>query len=149
MTDEINHKEKAEKPPKTGGKWAFWIGGLICLALSFYIPYNIVYEKASHPWSPGVKTREEPAPRTIEIATREAVRSGIIGVSVALLILLMWKVDRLLFARKDRESMSSIWVKCVISLLAFVLWVVWTSSGHIMLKANDEITESRDNVNPL
>lgn len=149
MTDEINKEEESKSPKKAGRKWPFWIVSLVCLILAFFVPYNLTYDSASHPWSPGVKTRDEPAPRTVESATKEAVRSGIMGVSVALLIIIIWKVDQLLFRKKDIDMDGSFKFKFVLSLLAFVLWVVWTSSGHIMIRANDEVHDNPVNVNAL
>ena len=132
MEENSGKKEKKSLP--------FLAIGIVWLVLGFLIPFGLTYRLASNPYSPGVPTRSEPAERTVSDATEEAKRSGLVGALVAAFILLIWKTDRLIFSR-DKDLENNARVKIVICLLAFALWVVWTSSGYIMLRVNDEIND--------
>ena len=117
----------------------FAIAGAFLLT-AFIIPYALTFRMASSPYNPGVATRSEPASRTIENATTEAARSGLMGALVAAFILLIWKMDALAFAR-DKELDNSKWITLLTCLLIFVLWTAWTSTGYILIRVNDEISD--------
>ena len=84
-----------------------------------------------------------PAMRRIVHALFHAVPA--MGAIVALLIISMWKLDRFAFAKNDSD-MDKIHVKAIICILACFLWVIWTSSGYIMVRAYDEITDTGTNI---
>ena len=131
---------ETKEKPVPGKSLPFWAIALTWLVLAFAVPYGLTFKLASNPYSPGVQIKEEPSRRTLEDATQEAIRSGVMGCLVALIILSLWKVDRAFFAGKEPDLENSVRMKVVVTILAFALWIIWTSSGYIMIKANDEIS---------
>lgn len=79
----------------------------------------------------------QPAQWRLDEARSEALRSGYVGVFVALAIFAMWRLDRLVV--RDRKDLKNSWMVLVLGAFAMLLWTVWTCAGHLMLRAHDEI----------
>lgn len=80
-----------------------------------------------------------PAQWRIDEARSEALRSGCVGLLVAIAIYAMWRVDRKL--GKDRPEIAGTWMVFVVGAFALLLWTVWTCAGHLMIRAHDEVTQ--------
>lgn len=147
MDNSERAKEKEAMTSEAKGKKLapFFTVASVCLVLAFIIPYSLTYKMASNQWSPGIATRAKPAERILEDATQEARRAGFMGALMALFILLIWKLDRAMFA-KDTELTNNKKFMVVIFLLAFMLWVAWASAGYIVIRVNDEITDEPPDV---
>jgi ABC-type spermidine/putrescine transport system permease subunit II len=141
MSEQIVNKPKTDK---RNGKKIFLFLSLLWLPISFILPYSFTHHMATTDYVgdlPGrSKYTDAPAQWRVDEARNESVRSGMVGVLVALAIFAMWRLDRLI--NKDRSDLKGSWMVFMLVAFAMLLWTVWTCAGHLMLRANDEIYSS-------
>lgn len=145
MTDSKSSDNSTKNGKKTNKKRSFLVAACLWVVLAFGIPYWLTFQSASNPYIRGEATRAEKAKRTLDNANREAIRAGIMGALVAIIILSIWKLDRFAFAKTEKD-MDKVQVKAVICILGCFLWIIWTSSAYIMVRAYDEITDTGTNI---
>ena len=142
--------EQIVKPisDKKNGKVLFLILSFLWLPVSFLLPYSFTHHMATTDYvgdRPGrSKYTDAPAQWRVEEASNEAVRSGLVGVCVALAIFAMWRLDRVV--SKDRSDIKGTWMIVMLGAFAMLLWTVWTCAGHLMIRASDEINTTPANL---
>jgi len=70
-----------------------------------------------------------------------AARSGLIGLIVACIIYVLWKIDYRLTAPTRPDSRADV----LIMILGILLWLAWFSTGQMIFIANDEVNGSASN----
>ncbi|MBX9671264.1 MAG: hypothetical protein K2X93_26990 [Candidatus Obscuribacterales bacterium] len=138
-------KPQANKPisdKKNQGKLVSIILSYVWVPIAFALPFVATHHMASQNYMeiPG-RTRytTQPAQWRIDEARSEALRSGCVGLFVAIAIYVLWRVDRML--GKDRPEIAGSWMSFVVGAFAVLLWTVWTCAGHLMIRANDEVNQ--------
>ncbi len=113
----------------------------IWLPLSFIFPFAVTHHQASQTYFElPSRTRFTEAPdRKIEDTRNESIRSGLVGMIAALAIFAIWQLDKLNRKEKGAVDLRDKKVAVIMMCLAGLLWLVWTASGHIMLRVNDEV----------
>jgi len=117
---------------------------VLVLVMAFAAPYLFTYQRAEKPWRPGNLQANAPIPtKFAQDARNEALRSGSVGLGIAILIMLMYQLDKTLLAQgaKKRKEIKDVKVKVIMAFFAFLLWISWTCVSHIMLTAHDEIND--------
>ncbi len=115
---------------------------ILVLIFAFAAPFFYTYQRAEKPWRPGnLQTGASLPSKFAEDAKNEAIRSGAVGLAVAITIMLMYRLDKLLNAKASKKEIKDIKVKVILAFLAFLLWISWTAVSHIMLTAHDEIND--------
>jgi hypothetical protein len=64
-----------------------------------------------------------------------AARSGLVGLGVAAIIFLLWRLDCSLGRAPQRSSAAN----ALIYLLGAALWLVWLAAAHVFIMAYDEV----------
>lgn len=135
--------EQIVKPisDKKNGKVLFLILSFLWLPVSFILPYSFTHHMATTDYVGDLPGRsrytDAPAQWRVDEANNESIRSGMVGVMVALAIFAMWRLDRLI--TKDRSDLKGTWMIVMLGAFAMLLWTVWTCAGHLMIRAHDEI----------
>lgn len=116
---------------------------ILVLVLAFAAPYMFTYQRAEKPWRPGNLPQSGSLPaKYSQDARNEALRSGAVGLAVAITIMLMYRLDKLISSPKARKKdISDVKIKVILAFLGFMLWISWTCVSHIMLTAHDEIND--------
>ncbi len=136
---EQKHTSQADKKPIN----KLYIKILV-LVMAFAAPYLFTYQRAEKPWRPGNLEANTPVPtKFAQEARNEALRSGSVGLGIAILIMLMYSLDKNILAQssKKRKEIKDIKVTVIMAFFAFLLWISWTCVSHIMLTAHDEIND--------
>lgn len=117
---------------------------ILVLVMAFAAPYIFTFQRAEKPWRPGTA----PSGMNVSLQTKysqdaknEALRSGAVGLAVAITIMLMYRLDKLLSPSAKKKEISDVKIKVIMAFLAFLLWISWTCVSHIMLTAHDEIND--------
>ncbi|QQR57215.1 MAG: hypothetical protein IPG59_19860 [Candidatus Melainabacteria bacterium] len=117
---------------------------ILVLVMAFAAPYLFTYQRAEKPWRPGSLEANAPVPtKYAQEARNEALRSGSVGLGIAILIMLMYSLDKNVLAQssKKKKEIKDIKVTVIMAFFAFLLWISWTCVSHIMLTAHDEIND--------
>ncbi len=116
---------------------------ILVLVLAFAGPYLFTFQRAEKPWRPGNLPQNATIPgKYTQDARNEALRSGAVGLAVAITIMLMYRLDKLISSPQARKKdVSDLKVRVILGVLAFMLWISWTCVSHIMLTAHDEIND--------
>ena len=117
---------------------------ILVLVMAFGAPYLFTYQRAEKPWRPGNLAANAPMPtKYAQDARNEALRSGAVGLGIAILIMLMYQLDNTLSAQgtKKKKEIKDVKIKVIMAFFAFLLWISWTCVSHIMLTAHDEIND--------
>lgn len=117
---------------------------ILVLVMAFAAPYLFTYQRAEKPWRPGSLAANAQAPaKYAQEARNEALRSGAVGIGIAILIMLMYQIDNTLSMQgsKKKKEIKDVKVKVIMAFFAFLLWISWTCVSHIMLTAHDEIND--------
>jgi hypothetical protein len=126
------------------GNVLFLMASYIWLPVSFILPFLFTHHMASQNYvadMPGrSKFTQSPAQWRVDEARSEALRSGVLGMVVALTILFLWRLDKVIV--KDRRELNNTWMVVVLGCFAVLLWTVWTCAGHLVLRASDEINSA-------
>jgi hypothetical protein len=142
MKDQKDKPVSDKKPPK--GNVLRLIVSYLWLPVSFILPFSYAHHMATQDYIEGMPGRSKFTPNTAEWrkeeARSEAVRSGVLGLVVAMTIFLMWRLDRAL--NRNKRELSSAWMVVMLGAFAMLLWTVWTCAGHVMLRAHDEVNLS-------
>jgi hypothetical protein len=114
------------------------------LPISFILPFSFTYHMASQNYvadMPGrSKFTQSPSQWRVDEARSEALRSGTLGLVIALTIFLLWRLDKAIV--RDRRELNQSWMVVVLGCFAVLLWTVWTCAGHLVLRASDEINSA-------
>lgn len=117
---------------------------ILVLVLAFAAPYMFTYQRAEKPWRPGNLEANATVPtKYAQEARNEALRSGAVGLAIAILIMLLYQLDNTLLSQgvKKKKDAKDIKVTVIMAFFAFLLWISWTCVSHIMLTAHDEIND--------
>src|SRR5262245_56211590 len=99
--------EATEKPKKRPGKILLLIISMLWLPISFILPYSFTYHMATQDYAMNIPGRTQwsgsPAQWRMEEARSESLRSGVLGIVVALVIFAVWRLDRLLTAKGKND----------------------------------------------
>lgn len=117
---------------------------ILVLVVAFAAPYLFTFQRAEKPWRPGNLETNAPVPtKYAQEARNEALRSGSVGLAIAILIMLMYQIDNILSNQgaKKKKEIKDVKVKVIMAFFAFLLWISWTCVSHIMLTAHDEIND--------
>jgi len=142
MNDQVSEKPKQKKRP---GKIILMIASIVWLPISFALPYSFTYHMATQDYVGNIPGRSQwsasPASWKMEAAYNESLRSGIVGLLVALVIFVIWRLDRV-FTAKEKNDLKEAWMVVMLGAFATLLWTVWTCAGHLMIRAHDEVHDA-------
>lgn len=126
------------------GSVLFLLATYLWLPISFILPFSFTHHMASQNYVADMPGRSKFTQSTsqwrVDEARSEALRSGVLGMVVALTIVLLWRLDKAVV--KERKELNNTWMTVVLGCFAVLLWTVWTCAGHLVLRASDEINSA-------
>jgi len=130
--------EKEERRFKISDLRRFW-----WVVPSFVLPYIAVFclnNGFDKPTPSTIQMKQQTItirPHTPDHAANLALRSGVIGLAAALLIVLFWRLDALVAGAHPKSA--DVKEDILLVALATTLWMMWMGTSHVVLLAADEI----------
>jgi hypothetical protein len=113
----------ARKPSSARQK--FKLSDLWWVAASFIVPFTTLalYLIAQNAFAPKL-----------------CLRSGLVGTAIAVVIVVLWKIDGKLTGFRAPDVSTEL----VLRMLGMMLWLVWVGASHVILLATDEVYPPTD-----